>query len=94
MINAGYKLLRFTAADIHQRPEVVEAQVRSALGTTPQNARLSPKTRNSKGGGARLGSNGRNGGGAGGLGGRGRFGGGVRRAAGRLLGFQLTATSS
>jgi len=31
LINAGYRLLRFTATDIHQRPEVVVAQVRSAL---------------------------------------------------------------
>ena len=31
LINAGFRLLRFTAADIHSRPEVVVAQVRSAL---------------------------------------------------------------
>lgn len=31
LINAGFRLLRFTATDIHQRPEVVTAQVRSAL---------------------------------------------------------------
>jgi hypothetical protein len=31
LINAGYQLLRFTATDIHQRPEVIVAQVRSAL---------------------------------------------------------------
>jgi very-short-patch-repair endonuclease len=31
LINAGFRLLRFTATDIHQRPEVVAAQVRSAL---------------------------------------------------------------
>jgi very-short-patch-repair endonuclease len=31
MINAGFHILRFTAADIHQRPEVVAAQVRRAL---------------------------------------------------------------
>jgi len=31
LINAGYRMLRFTATDIHQRPEVVVAQVRSAL---------------------------------------------------------------
>ena len=31
LINAGFRLLRFTAADIHGRPEVVVAQVRAAL---------------------------------------------------------------
>jgi very-short-patch-repair endonuclease len=31
LINAGYRLLRFTATDIHQRPDVLVAQVRSAL---------------------------------------------------------------
>ena len=31
LLNAGFRLLRFTATDIHQRPEVVVAQVRSAL---------------------------------------------------------------
>ncbi len=36
LINAGFRLLRFTAADIHQRPEVVVAQVRSALNLDPK----------------------------------------------------------
>lgn len=31
LINAGFQVLRFTAADIHGRPEVVVAQVRAAL---------------------------------------------------------------
>lgn len=31
LINAGFRLLRFTAADIHGRPDVVIAQVRAAL---------------------------------------------------------------
>lgn len=31
LVNAGFRLLRFTASDIHQRPDVVEAQVRGAL---------------------------------------------------------------
>jgi hypothetical protein len=31
LINAGFKLLRFTAADVHGRPEVVVAQVRGSL---------------------------------------------------------------
>ena len=55
LISAGYRLLRFTAGDIHSRPKIVEAQVRAALGM---------------------------------------YRGGVRRAARRLLGLQLTATSS
>jgi very-short-patch-repair endonuclease len=36
LINAGFGLLRFTATDIHQRPEVVVAQVRSALNLEPK----------------------------------------------------------
>jgi uncharacterized protein DUF559 len=36
LINAGFRLLRFTAADIHNRPDVVEAQVRGALSAAPQ----------------------------------------------------------
>jgi very-short-patch-repair endonuclease len=31
LLNAGFHLLRFTAADIYQRPDVVVAQVRAAL---------------------------------------------------------------
>ena len=31
LLNAGFRLLRFTAADIYNHPDVVEAQVRSAL---------------------------------------------------------------
>jgi hypothetical protein len=50
---------------------------------------LAPNTRNSGRGGARLTPNVRNGGR-----GRGQFGGGVRRAARRLLGLQLTEMSS
>jgi very-short-patch-repair endonuclease len=34
LVNAGFRLLRFTAADIHNRPEVVESQVRGALMRT------------------------------------------------------------
>ncbi|TMG22797.1 MAG: DUF559 domain-containing protein [Chloroflexi bacterium] len=33
LINAGFRLLRFTASDVHQRPDVVTAQVRDALRT-------------------------------------------------------------
>lgn len=42
LINAGFHLLRFTAADIHGRPDVVAAQVRGALGAPPFRA-LVPK---------------------------------------------------
>jgi very-short-patch-repair endonuclease len=31
LINGGYRVLRFTAADIHNRPEVVVAQLCAAL---------------------------------------------------------------
>ena len=34
LVNAGFRLLRFTAGDIHNRPEVVESQVRGALMRT------------------------------------------------------------
>jgi len=37
LVNAGFRLLRFTAADIYGRPDVVQAQVRGAL--------LAPKSR-------------------------------------------------
>jgi hypothetical protein len=36
LINAGYRLLRFTATDVHQRPEALVAQVRTALGRHPK----------------------------------------------------------
>jgi hypothetical protein len=38
ILAAGYRLLRFTASDVHRRPDVVQAQVRGAL--------LAPKLRN------------------------------------------------
>jgi very-short-patch-repair endonuclease len=31
LIHAGFRILRFTAADVNQRPEEVQAMVRSAL---------------------------------------------------------------
>jgi very-short-patch-repair endonuclease len=31
LINAGFQVLRFTAADVHQRPDVVTASIRRAL---------------------------------------------------------------
>jgi hypothetical protein len=34
LVSAGFRLLRFTAGDIHNRPEVVESQVRGALMRT------------------------------------------------------------
>jgi very-short-patch-repair endonuclease len=34
LVNAGYRLLRFTAADVQGRPDAVVAQVRAALGLT------------------------------------------------------------
>jgi uncharacterized protein DUF559 len=37
LVNAGYRLLRFTAADTHGRPDALVAQVRAALG--PQSVR-------------------------------------------------------
>ena len=36
LINAGFRILRFTATDIHQRPEVLVAQVQSALHLEPK----------------------------------------------------------
>ncbi len=36
LISAGFQMLRFTAADIHGRPEIVVAQVRAALDSAPQ----------------------------------------------------------
>ena len=45
LINAGFRLLRFTVTDIHQRSEVVVAQVRSALsgGANPSRKRAFPR---------------------------------------------------
>ncbi len=46
LINAGFRLLRFTAADIHRQPDVVVAQVRAALTPTSDNARVAQNARN------------------------------------------------
>jgi very-short-patch-repair endonuclease len=35
LLGAGFRLLRFTASDVHQRPEVLVAQVRAALEPRP-----------------------------------------------------------
>jgi hypothetical protein len=43
LINAGYRLLRFTSADIHNRAGIVVAQVRAALASK---ARLVPDVSN------------------------------------------------
>jgi len=61
IVNAGFRLLRFTAADIHHRPEVVEAQVRGALGIGLRNARLTTNALKKKAGLVRLTTNGRKG---------------------------------
>jgi Protein of unknown function (DUF559) len=55
MINAGFRLLRFTAGDIYRRPESVVAQVKAAL-IVP----LDSNGRNSAAAKARLSPNGRN----------------------------------
>jgi len=35
LINAGFRVLRFTASDVHQHPNLVVAQVRESLATPP-----------------------------------------------------------
>jgi very-short-patch-repair endonuclease len=40
LINAGFKVLRFTASDVHQHAGVVVAQVRGALAAVPEEARF------------------------------------------------------
>ena len=32
LIDAGFRILRYTASDVYQRPDVILAQVRRALG--------------------------------------------------------------
>ena len=54
LINAGFRLLRFTAADIHRQPDVVVAQVRMALTPASDNARPAQNARNSGRTNARL----------------------------------------
>ena len=44
LVNAGYRLLRFTAADIYGHPDVVIDQVRGALTVTPSRRFRSPST--------------------------------------------------
>lgn len=45
LINAGFRLLRFTAADIHNHSSVVEAQVRVALNGSFPGVRKAPSLR-------------------------------------------------
>jgi very-short-patch-repair endonuclease len=59
LIDAGFTVLRFTTADLRGRPEVVVAQVRSALATPSDSARLAQNGRNSGRGSARFAQNGR-----------------------------------
>jgi very-short-patch-repair endonuclease len=44
LINAGFRLLRFTAADLYGRPEVVVAQVRGSLLDVPHGRRQTSVT--------------------------------------------------
>ena len=60
LINAGFRLLRFTAADIHRQPDVVVAQVRAALAPASDNARFAQNARNPARTNARFDLNARN----------------------------------
>jgi very-short-patch-repair endonuclease len=60
LINAGFRLLRFTGADIHRQPDVVVAQVRAALTPASDNARLAQNARNTARENARFDPNVRN----------------------------------
>src|SRR5450759_379009 len=44
LLNAGFGLLRFTAADIHNQPQVVEAQVQSARAERTKSTPQAPRT--------------------------------------------------
>jgi len=55
IVNGGFTVLRFTSADLHNRPEVVVAQVRDALVS----ARLAQNGSNPRGSSARFVQNGR-----------------------------------
>ncbi len=59
LVNAGFTVLRFTSADLNHRPEHVVAEVRHALATSPDSARLVPARRLTEARGARLVPNGR-----------------------------------
>jgi hypothetical protein len=55
LVNAGFTVLRFTSADLYNRPEVVIAQVRGAI----ESARFAQDGSNVRRGSARLAQNGR-----------------------------------
>ena len=42
LIGAGYRILRFTAADIHARPDIVVTQVRGSLANPAVEAGVQP----------------------------------------------------
>lgn len=48
LLNAGFRLLRFTATDVLQRPEVVVAQVRSALNLDPKRTFVAKRAENKR----------------------------------------------
>ena len=56
LVNAGYTLLRFTSADLREKPDVLVAQVRAALANS---ARLVPSMRKNREGSDRLAPKGR-----------------------------------
>jgi hypothetical protein len=56
LISAGFRILRFTAADVNQRPDAVQAHVRAALNLAP----LTPQDPNPFAGSATLDTRGRN----------------------------------
>jgi len=43
LVDAGFQVLRFTAADLNQRPGAVAALVRAALSRSPDIATMSPR---------------------------------------------------
>ena len=49
IVSAGYRMLRFTAADLRDRPDAVVAQVRAALGPRFVRSARKPRKRRSKG---------------------------------------------
>jgi very-short-patch-repair endonuclease len=60
LLNAGFRLLRFTAADVLRQPDVVVAQVSAALTPASDNARLAQNARNPARSNARVDQNARN----------------------------------
>jgi very-short-patch-repair endonuclease len=58
--NAGFRLLRFTSADVHRQPDIVVAQVHAALTPASDNAHLAQNARNPGRSNARVDPNARN----------------------------------